>query len=136
MMHLAARVQQFGDEDPVDDMPVIGEAMRNRRRVSGQSHCIQEAGVTESRGGSTLARAEIEIPSDHNSRLIDITTAVFQDLVQLPETQFVVASAFQVKVVTDYLAAGNDSLCYESDPAAFPSLKNRDVRHIPSRLPE
>ena len=110
--------------------------VRSSGRTPGRSHCVAEAGVGESLRCIAAAGIEVEIARDHETRAVDVLAAVRKDLVQLPESKFVGASALQVKIVGHHLASADSCFRYESDPAAGPALKSREIGHIPTRFPE
>jgi hypothetical protein len=132
IVHPAFATQRIGDKDPVD-----GAGMMSRRGGAlGQANCVVKAGVAENLRDTAGARVEIEIASDDDHSLIVVRAAVCQNLIQLPETKRVVASAFKVNVVADNLSGVNRRFDDERNPAAQPALKDRKVRHKPPRLPE
>ena len=94
-MHPAWGIRRIGDKYPVDRTCVMRQAMSNRGRMLGQSHCVVKAGIAERPRGIAAVCMEIKIASDHECRLIDVRGAVRKDLFQLLDTQRVVTFALQ-----------------------------------------
>jgi len=95
IVHPAWGIRFVGDKDPVDGACVMSQAVRNRGRMFGQSHCVVKAGIAERPRGIAAVCMEIKIASDHECRLIDVRGAVRKDLFQLLDTQRVVTFALQ-----------------------------------------
>src|ERR1022692_3299952 len=135
MVHLALGIGRVGDKDPVD-RACVRQDMRRSGWTPGASDCVAEAGVAESSRRNAGAGVEVEIARDHEARPVDVPPAVRKDLVQLPDSKIVGASALQVKIVGHHLASVVVCFRYETNPPADPALKSREIRHIPTRLPE
>jgi len=95
IVHPAWGIRRIGDKYPVDRTCVMRQAMSNRGRMLGQSHCVVKAGIAERPRGIAAVCMEIKIASDHECRLIDVRGAVRKDLFQLLDAQRVVTFALQ-----------------------------------------
>src|ERR1035438_5845955 len=135
IVHLPLGIRRIGDKDPVD-RACVRQDMRRSGWMPGASDCVAEAGVAESPRCLAAAGVEVEIARDHETRPVDVPAAVRKDLVQLPDSKIVGASALQMKIVGHHLASVDSCFRYEGNPTAEPALKSREIRHIPMRLPE
>src|ERR1035441_10671641 len=122
-MHLALEIRRIGHKDPVDRACLRQDVCR-RGWPPGQSHSVAEAGVAESSRRIAGAGVEVEIARDHEARPVDVPPAVRKDLVQLPDSKIVVASALQMKIVGHHLASVDSCFRYEGNPTAEPDRKS------------
>src|SRR5271165_276975 len=93
--------------------------------------------VSSKRSSSAIiAGVQVEVPGHDDQSRLSLPSGVLQRLPQLAQPERVFASAFEVQVVGNRPLVIDERIGNQRDSAPEPSLKELDLRYVPTGLPE